>query len=58
MNANSPHSDGEGVIFDTWGSGYTDKQGYNYLGAVEQSVIWANGNSALEAFPQGVGQTK
>jgi hypothetical protein len=56
MNANTPHSDGEGIIFDSWGGGYTDKQGYDYQGVVEQSVIWANGNNALQAFPQGAGK--
>jgi hypothetical protein len=56
MKANSPHSDGEGIIFDSWGGGYTENQGYNYQGVVEQSVVWANGNNALQAFPQGATQ--
>ena len=56
MNANTPHSDGEGIIFDSWAAGYTNNQGYKYQGVVEQSVIWANGNNALQAFPQGTKQ--
>jgi hypothetical protein len=58
INADTPHSDGEGIIFDSWAAGYTNNQGYNYQGVVEQSVIWANGNNALQAFPQGAGQNK
>jgi hypothetical protein len=56
INANTPHSDGEGIIFDTWAAGATGGQGYNYQGVVEQSAIWANGNNALQAFPQGAKQ--
>lgn len=56
IHANTPHSDGEGIIFDSWADAYTNNQGYKYQGVVEQSVIWANGNNALQAFPQGARQ--
>ena len=56
-NINAPtgagcNTDGEGLIFDTWGGG-----AYKYEGVVEQNVWWANGSSAFAAFPQGNGTT-
>lgn len=45
------HSDGEGIILDTWGAGYTTS-GYLYQSVIEQSVIWHSGGSSVQIFPQ------
>jgi hypothetical protein len=52
-NINAPvgagcNTDGEGLIFDSWGV-----SPYSYQAVVEQNVFWANGSAAFEAFPQG-----
>ena len=39
-------TDGEGIIFDSWGC-----SGYTHQGVVEQSVLWGNGSAGLEIFP-------
>jgi hypothetical protein len=48
-----PHSDGEGIIFDTYAGGYSG--GYNKQVVLEQAVIWHSGNACVEAFPNGNG---
>lgn len=50
-NVAGGHSDGEGIIFDTWGAGYTPS-GYLYQAAVEQGLIWHSGGSSVQIFPQ------
>lgn len=45
------HSDGEGIVLDTWGAGYTTT-GYLYQGVIEQTVIWNSGGSGIQVFPQ------
>ncbi len=45
-----PHSDGEGIIFDSWG--LTDGVGYKYQAVAEQNLVWMNGGAGFEAFPQ------
>ncbi len=45
-------TDGEGIIFDSWGL-----QRYTYPGVVEQNVMWRNGSSGFEIFPNG-GRTR
>ena len=52
-NINAPvgagcNTDGEGLIFDSWGI-----QPYKYQAVVEQNAFWANGGPGFEAFPQG-----
>lgn len=42
------HTDGEGLIFDSWGCSGT---GYRYQGVAEQNVWWYNGSAGFEAFP-------
>ncbi len=46
-DANYPHSDGNGIIFDTWAA-----SSYPYQGVVTNNVIWGNGNACLQVFPQ------
>ena len=46
-------TDGEGIIFDTWGSNNGSGVGYPYQGVVEQSVLWNNGSSGFEVFCNG-----
>jgi hypothetical protein len=41
-------TDGEGLIFDSWGL-----QRYTHQGVVEQSAFWGNGSAGLEIFPNG-----
>ncbi len=48
----APASDGEGIIFDTWGAAYT-ANGYPYQAVVEQTVIWNSGGANLQIFPAG-----
>jgi hypothetical protein len=55
-NPTYPHSDGEGLIFDTYGAGYTTS-GFNKPVVAENMVIWHSGNSCIQAFPQGDGST-
>jgi hypothetical protein len=50
-NSSFPHSDGEGVIFDTYAMGYA--HGFNKLVVLENSVIWRSGNACIEVFPAG-----
>lgn len=45
------HSDGEGIILDTFGAGYTTA-GYLYQAVIEQTLIWNSGGSSLQIFPQ------
>lgn len=52
-NVNAPsgagcNTDGEGLIFDSWGN-----VSYHYQAVAEQNAFWANGSAAFEAFPQG-----
>jgi hypothetical protein len=52
-NVNAPsgagcNTDGEGLIFDSWGN-----FSYHYQAVAEQNAFWANGSAAFEAFPQG-----
>jgi hypothetical protein len=42
------HTDGEGLIFDSWGCPTT---GYRYQGVAEQNVWWYNGGAGFEVFP-------
>jgi hypothetical protein len=56
-NVNAPsgagcNTDGEGLIFDSWGIA-----AYTHQAAAEQNAFWANGSAAIEAFPQGDGST-
>jgi hypothetical protein len=44
------NTDGEGLIFDSWGV-----QPYKYQAVAEQNAFWANGGPGFEAFPQGNG---
>jgi hypothetical protein len=46
-DARHPHSDGNGIIFDTWA-----QNSYPYQGVVANNVIWGNGNACFQAFPQ------
>jgi hypothetical protein len=46
-DARYPHSDGNGIIFDTWA-----QNSYPYQGVVANNVIWGNGNACFQAFPQ------
>jgi len=41
-------TDGEGIIFDSWGL-----QGFNRQAVAEQNVMWANGSAGWEVFPNG-----
>jgi hypothetical protein len=50
-NVGGGHSDGEGIILDTWGAGYTTN-GYLYQAVIENSLIWNSGGSSLQIFPQ------
>jgi hypothetical protein len=50
-NSSFPHSDGEGVIFDTYAKGYA--YGFNKQAVLENSVIWHSGNACIEVFPAG-----
>ena len=54
---NNPHSDGEGLIFDTYGAGSTTPGNWNVPAVVENAVIWNSGNDCIQAFPQGNGTT-
>jgi hypothetical protein len=52
-NVNAPvgagcNTDGEGLIFDSWGI-----FSYRNQAVVEQNAFWANGSAGFEAFPQG-----
>ena len=52
-NINAPvgagcNTDGEGLIFDSWGI-----FSYRNQAVVEQNAFWANGSAGFEAFPQG-----
>lgn len=47
-----PHSDGEGIIFDTWGGGYSG--GYTKSGVITDVVIWKSGGPCIEFFPNSV----
>ncbi|WP_156180796.1 hypothetical protein [Bradyrhizobium sp. LTSPM299] len=47
-DANHPHSDGNGIIFDTWAG-----NSYPYQAVVANNVIWGNGNACFQAFPGG-----
>ncbi len=52
-NINAPvgagcNTDGEGLIFDSWGI-----FSYAHQAVVEQNAFWSNGSAAFEAFPQG-----
>jgi hypothetical protein len=38
-------TDGEGVIFDSWGL-----QLYTFQGVIEQSAMWGNGSAGIEVF--------
>jgi hypothetical protein len=51
-NGSFPHSDGEGIIFDSYGDGYT-VGGFAKQVALENAVIWHSGNACVEVFPQG-----
>ena len=42
------HTDGEGLVFDTWGCPTT---GYPDQGVAEQNVWWQNGSAGFEVFP-------
>ena len=42
-----PHSDGEGIIFDTWGN----NGGYKYQAVLINNVMWLNGNQGFQIFP-------
>lgn len=44
------NTDGEGLIFDSWGI-----QPYTYQAVAEQNAFWGNGGPGFEAFPQGNG---
>jgi hypothetical protein len=46
-DADHPHSDGNGIIFDTWAA-----NSYPSQGVVTNNVMWANGNACFQAFPQ------
>jgi hypothetical protein len=46
-----PHSDGEGIILDTWGYNYPSQA------LVKNNVMWQNGNGGFQIFPQGDGVT-
>jgi hypothetical protein len=46
-DAKYPHSDGNGIIFDTWAA-----SSYPYQGVAANNVIWENGNACFQAFPQ------
>jgi hypothetical protein len=50
-----PHSDGSGVIFDTYGAGYSG--GFYEQAVLENAVIWHSGSSCVQVFPQGNGST-
>ena len=50
----APHSDGEGIIFDTYGAGYTTS-GFDKGVVLRDAVIWRSGNNCLQVFPQGNG---
>jgi hypothetical protein len=50
-NPSFQHSDGEGVIFDTYAMGYA--HGFNKQVVLENSVIWHSGNACIEVFPAG-----
>ena len=45
-SGNGCHSDGEGLVFDSWACGK-----YTHQGVAEQNVWWLNGNSGFEVFP-------
>ncbi len=52
-NVNAPvgagcNTDGEGLIFDSWGN-----ISYHGQAVAEQNAFWANGSAGFEAFPQG-----
>jgi hypothetical protein len=49
-NPNFPHSDGEGIIFDSYGGGYT-VGGFTKQVVLENAVIWRSGNACVEVFP-------
>jgi hypothetical protein len=53
-NLNFPHSDGEGIIFDTYAAGYTTS-GFNKRVVLENAVIWQSGGACVEIFPNGNG---
>ena len=55
-NPSFPHSDGEGLIFDTYAAGYTTA-GFTGQVVARNSVIWHSGNSCIQTFPQGNGTT-
>ena len=42
------NTDGEGLIFDSWGN-----VSYQSQAVAEQNAFWANGSAGFEAFPQG-----
>jgi hypothetical protein len=55
-NPSFPHSDGEGIIFDSYGAGYTSS-GFTGQVVLENAVIWRSGNACVEVFPNGNGTT-
>lgn len=44
------NTDGEGLIFDSWGV-----QPFSHQAVAEQNAFWGNGGPGFEAFPQGNG---
>lgn len=52
-----PHTDGEGMIFDTYAAGYTTPGSWNKSAVLENAVIWHSGNDCIQSFPQGDGLT-
>ena len=50
-NVAGGHSDGEAIILDTWGAGYTSG-GYLYQAVIEQGLAWHSGGSSIQIFPQ------
>jgi hypothetical protein len=47
-----PHSDGQGIILDSWGLA-----DYQSQAVIRNNVMWQNGNQGFQVFPQGNGTT-
>ena len=47
------HSDGEGIIFDSYANGAASPGAWNVPAVIENAVIWKSGNDCIQAFPTG-----
>lgn len=52
-----PHTDGAGLIFDTYATGYAIPGSWDKTAVLENAAIWKSGNACVQVFPQGNGTT-